>query len=51
MLEKIYKQGNIFQKIIYAPGAAMLYVGAYLERYGVTFVVAVLTTVVLYCTM
>lgn len=51
MLEKIYKQGNILQKIIYAPGAAMLYVGAYLERFGLTFVIAVVTTVVLIFTM
>ena len=48
MLEKIYKQGNLAQKIIYAPGAALLYVGSYLERYGVTFVIAVLTSIILY---
>ena len=51
MLEKIYKQGNMFQKIIYAPGAALLYVGAYMERYGVTFIIAVISAIVLACTM
>lgn len=44
MMEKIYKKGNIFQKIIYAPGAALLYLGAYLERYCVTFIAAVIAT-------
>ncbi len=51
MMEKIYKQGNILQKILYAPGAALLYVGAYLERYGVTFIVALLSTVVFIFTL
>lgn len=44
MMEKVYKQGNILQKIFYAPGAALLYVGAYLEKYGVTFLAAVIAT-------
>lgn len=51
MMEKVYKHGNILQKIVYAPAAALLYVGAYLERYGVTFIAAVITTVVLVLTM
>lgn len=45
MMEKIYKNGNILQKIIYAPGAACLYVGAYLERYGITFIASVICTI------
>jgi len=44
MMEKVYKKGNILQKIFYAPAAAMLYVGAYLEKYGVTFLAAVIAT-------
>ena len=51
MMEKVYKEGNILQKILYAPAAALLYVGAYLERYGVTFIAAVVTTVALVFTM
>ena len=47
MMNKIYKHGNILQKIIYAPGAAILYVGAYLERYCITFILAIALTVVL----
>ena len=45
MMEKVYKHGNILQKIIYAPGAACLYVGAYPERYGITFIATVVATV------
>lgn len=45
MMEKIYKHGNILQKIIYAPGAAMLYIGAFLERYCITFIAVVVFTV------
>ena len=45
MMEKIYKGGNILQKILYAPGAALLYIGSYLERYGITFIAVVVATV------
>ena len=45
MMEKVYKKGNILQKILYAPAAALLFVGAYLEKYGVTFLAAVIATV------
>lgn len=45
MKEKVYKHGNILQKILYAPGIALLYIGAYLERYGVTFLAAIIATV------
>ena len=51
MMEKVYKQGNILQKIIYAPGAACLYVGSYLERYGITFIAAVVATIALIITL
>ena len=47
MTEKVYKKGNILQKIIYAPGVALTYLGAYLERYCLTFVIAVAVTVLL----
>ncbi len=47
MMEKIYKHGNLFQKIIFAPAAALLYVGSYLERYGITFIACIIATVAL----
>lgn len=48
MMEKVYKSGNIFQKIFYAPAAACLYIGAYLEKYSVTFIAAVAATVFIF---
>ena len=47
MMNKVYKQGNILQKIFYAPSAAILYAGAYLERYCITFIFAVIATILL----
>ena len=47
MMNKVYKHGNILQKIFYAPSAVILYLGAYLERYGITFILAVAATVLL----
>lgn len=44
MMEKIYKNGNILQKILYAPAAALLYVGAFAEKYCVTFILALAVT-------
>lgn len=41
MMNKVYKHGNILQKIFYAPAAVILYAGAYLERYNVTLIFAV----------
>ncbi len=48
MMEKIYKGGNILQKVIYAPAALLLYAGAYLERYCITFIAAVIGTVAMF---
>ena len=48
MMEKVYKKGNILQKIIYAPGAAVAYVGAYLERYNVTALIAFAAVIVMF---
>ena len=46
MAEKIYrKETNIIAKIILAPGFAVMFVGAYLERYCLTF----LSTAALLC--
>lgn len=45
MVDKVYHSGNILQKILYAPGVAITYVGAYLEKYCVTFLIAVIFTV------
>ena len=38
MREKLYKKGNFLQKIIFTPGFVVTYIGAYAERYFVTFV-------------
>lgn len=39
MWEKLYKtSGHTFKKIIFFPGALICYVGAYLEKYSLTFV-------------
>lgn len=46
MTEKVYKKGNILQKIVYAPGVAAAFVGAYLERYCISFAIAVALTVI-----
>lgn len=40
MKEKVYKNGTVLQKIFYSPGFVFLYIGAYAERYCVTFVLA-----------
>lgn len=47
MKEKIYHKGNILQKILYTPGFIGCYVGAYLEKYCLTFVIAVAGLIVL----
>jgi len=41
MKEKVYKEGSIIQKIFYAPGFLGCYIGAYLEKYCITFLIAV----------
>lgn len=41
MYEKVYKKGNILQKIFYTPAMAIVFVGAYLERYCITFIIGV----------
>ncbi len=48
MMEKVYKKGNILQKIIYAPGAAIAYAGAYLERYNITFFIAIVGVIAIF---
>ncbi len=48
MMHKVYKSGNILQKIFYAPAAVCLYVGAFLERYCITFVFAAVVTVLIF---
>lgn len=47
MTEKVYKHGNVLQKILYTPGIAVLYVGAYLEKYCVTFFAVVAGIVIM----
>lgn len=48
MIEKIYKgKTNILVKIIFAPGAAVCYAGAFTERYCVTFLSTVCLTLFL----
>lgn len=45
MMDKVYHHGTIIQKIFYAPGAVITYAGAYLEKYAITFIVAIIFTV------
>lgn len=40
MKDKIYNHGTLLQKIIYAPGFLGCYIGAFLERYCITFLLA-----------
>ena len=47
MTDKVYRHGNILQKIFYSPAIACLYLGSYLERYGITFILTVITTAIL----
>ncbi len=47
MTDKVYRHGNILQKIFYSPAIAFLYLGSYLERYGITFILTVITTAIL----
>ncbi len=48
MMEKVYRKGNILQKIIYAPGAVICYVGAFLERYNITFIIGIIGIVLIF---
>ncbi|MBQ3137463.1 MAG: hypothetical protein IJB74_08290 [Clostridia bacterium] len=45
MMEKVYKQGNILQKILYAPAAAFLFIGAFVEKYCISFILGIALTV------
>lgn len=45
MMDKVYHHGTIIQKIFYAPGAVITYAGAYLEKYAITFIVAIIFTI------
>ena len=45
MVDKVYHEGNILQKIIYTPGVWTCYAGAYLEKYCLTFVFAIALTI------
>lgn len=40
LADRIYRKGNIFQKIIFSPFFAVLFIGAYIERYSVSFIAA-----------
>ena len=45
MVDKVYHQGSILQKIFYTPGLLICLAGAYLEKYCLTFVFAVALTI------
>lgn len=47
MMEKVYKQGNILQKIFYAPAAVLLFIGAFVEKYCISFILGIALTVVI----
>lgn len=40
MREKVYKKGTLLQKIFYTPGFIFCYIGAFAEKYSVTFILA-----------
>lgn len=42
MKEQIYKHGTVLQKIFYSIGFPFLYIGAFCEKYLITFVLAVI---------
>ena len=42
MRHKVYREGTILQRIVYAPAFCLLFLGAYLERYCITFVIAII---------
>ncbi len=47
MTDKLYfGKANVFQKIIFSPGAVICYLGAYIERYCVTFLSSAILMVV-----
>ncbi|MBQ8504307.1 MAG: hypothetical protein IJ491_08545 [Clostridia bacterium] len=48
MMEKVYKKGNILQKILYFPGAIVTYIGAYLERYNITALIAIIGVIIIF---
>ena len=43
--EKLYKKGNIIQKIILTPGYLFLLAGAYAERYFISFILTAAVTI------
>ncbi len=45
MMEKIYRHGNILQKILYAPAAAFLFIGVFVEKYCISFILGLAFTV------
>ena len=47
MREKVYKNGNFIQKLLFIPGFAVTYIGAYAERYFVSFILSAVFTAVL----
>lgn len=48
MWEKLYKtKGHLFMKIIFAPGAVVCYIGAFLEKYCITFISGIVITLIL----
>ena len=47
MMEKVYKQGNFLQKIFYAPAAAFLFIGAFVEKYCISVILGIVLTAVI----
>lgn len=45
LADRIYRKGNIFQKIIFSPFFAVLFIGAYIERYSLSFIAAMAAVV------
>ena len=47
MKEKVYHGGTVLQKIFYTPGFIGCYIGAFLEKYCITFILAVAFMVIM----
>lgn len=48
LADRIYRKGNIFQKIIFSPFFVPLFIGAYIERYSLSFIAAMAAVVAVF---
>ena len=48
LAHRIYRKGNILQKIIFSPFFVPLFIGAYIERYSLSFIAAMAAVVAVF---